>query len=97
MRHFVFVCAKRKNDRIGGSTYTLKVYENKAKGKLVYIGETTQCTRSHKGERSEAWSVVTTKFPALKKKLEAIGEDPEYFSWTLSDKTGIILQDLGGA
>lgn len=96
-RHFIYVCSERKYSRTyGGSTYTLKVYEFKGKGKLEYVGSVTACTRGHRGEESEAWSVVANKFPKLAQKVIDAGAQQGYYSFRDGEAAGVKLQNLGG-
>ena len=68
--NFVYVEKKRTISRTyGGSNYTLAVYEI-VKGELVHLGDVSACTRGHKGEDSEAWSVVIEKRPNVLKTLK---------------------------
>lgn len=107
MKKFVFgyVCTSRKVSRMyGGSDYTLTVYELTG-GKVVRIGETTRCTRGHKGEDSEAWTVVLNARPRLagilKSRIEAANKEPvpetitNYWRWQYSEH-GVELHNLGG-
>jgi hypothetical protein len=82
--NFVYTEKNRKiSNTYGGSTYTLVVYEV-VKNELIYLGEATACTRGHKGEESEAWTVVMTNRPKIQKILmsrikKAEGENDYYF------------------
>ena len=103
---FAYVCTSRVVSRTyGGSNYTLTVFELTG-GKVERIGETSQCTRAHKGEDSEAWTVVLNARPRLlgilKSRIEAANKEavPEtinnYWRWHYSDY-GVELHNLGGA
>jgi hypothetical protein len=82
--NFVFTEKSRKVSRTyGGSTYTLAVYEI-VKNEFVFLGEVTACTRGHKGEESEAWTVIAEKRPQVLKTLanrikKAAGEEDHYY------------------
>lgn len=64
-RSFIYTEASRTVRRTyGGSNYTLNVYEITG-GKLELLGTVKACTAAHKGESSEAWSVVIAKRPEV--------------------------------
>lgn len=66
---FAYVETKRTHSRTyGGSDYTLTVYDLTG-GKVERLGTVTACTRGHKGEASEAWSVVTERRPGILRTL----------------------------
>lgn len=102
-RHFIYTKIKSRIDRTyGGENYTLAVYENKGRGKIVRIGEISKCSRSHKGEPSEAWGVA---FDSLSKreqnrlrKLSSDGRNGPgmnqyWLSWEM-EKIGYMLTEL---
>lgn len=88
----------------GGSNYTLAVYEVKSKNDVVKIGECSACTSGHKGEVSEAWSVVFNSLSKRKqneiKRLSSLPENTNlslvnYYSWNYTPElTGIKLQSI---
>lgn len=95
-RHFFFTFANRKTSRTyGGENYTLNVFENKGRGRIVHLGTASGCTRGHRGFDSEAWAQVI--FPSLTKKTqkaicefmdkgrEQKGMGPSYYAWMLRD------------
>jgi hypothetical protein len=93
-RHFIFTIGNVKISRMyGGSTYTATVYENKGRGKLVRLGERTACTRAHKGEPSEAWSVVMQD-KRLFNRVKAAGLDTSYYSYQYAEKIGVKLEQI---
>lgn len=66
---FAYVETKRTVRRTyGGSNYTLTVYDLTG-GNVVKLGEVQACTAAHKGEASEAWSVVMKERPGILKVL----------------------------
>lgn len=68
---FAYVETKRTVRRTyGGSNYTLTVYDLTG-GKVEKLGTVDACTAAHKGESSEAWSVVIAKRPAILRTLAA--------------------------
>ena len=99
MKKFSFIYTE-KNRKIsktyGGSTYTLSVYEI-VNNEMVFIGETTQCTRGHMGEESEAFAVVRKQRPevikTLAKRIQKAGDESyyleaakgNYYSWRFKD------------
>ena len=103
---FAYVCTSRVVSRTyGGSNYTLTVFELTG-GKVERIGETSQCTRAHKGEDSEAWTVVLNARPRLlgilKSRIEAANKGPvpenvnNYWRRDFPD-FGVELHNMGGA
>lgn len=92
MKSYVFTESKRTVSRTyGGSNYTLEVYEIKNKNTINHIGSVSACTRGHKGEISEAWSVVFNSLSKRKQnEIRAISNRPEntnlnlvsYYSWS---------------
>jgi hypothetical protein len=99
-RHFIYTVGNVKVSRTyGGSDYTVTVYENKGRGKLVRLGERTACTRGHKGEASEAWSVVMQALPRLCKALAKLPDAEReqytyYYHYTMCERLGISLQQI---
>lgn len=66
---FAYVVTKSTPRRTyGGMNYTLTVYDL-TRGKVERLGEVSACTAAHKGEASEAWSVVVAKRPAILRTL----------------------------
>jgi hypothetical protein len=53
----------------GGSNYTVRVYQL-LKNDLKFIGERKACTRGHKGEDSEAFSVIVENCPEVIKSVK---------------------------
>ena len=68
---FAYVETKRTKRRTyGGSNYTLTVYDLTG-GNVECLGTVDACTAAHKGEASEAWSVVVAKRPRILRTLAA--------------------------
>ena len=98
--HFFYVCSHSAARRTyGGCNYTLQVYQNKGKGRIVHIGEVSACTSAHRGEVSEAWGVVMAKLPHIAHYVKNFWgkESLNYFSSSCAEKCGIVLQNMGGA
>lgn len=107
-RHFLFTKIKSTVSRMyGGENYTLALYENRGRGKLVRLGETSACSRGHKGEESEAWSAIFNLLPkrqqsAMMKHPAVIennarsggGSFPNYFGWNIGQAMGIKLEQI---
>lgn len=106
-RHFIFSKINETVSRTyGGSNYTLALYENKGRGKLVRLGETSACTRAHKGEAHEAWTAIFNTLPkrqqtALMRHPDVIAQNngnggsfPHYLHWSLAEKLGIKLEQI---
>lgn len=103
---FAYVETKRTARRTyGGSNYTLTVYDLTG-GKVKRIGEVSACTAAHKGESSEAWSVVLAKRPGILKVLakraaakgdrylqDMVKRDGGYHAWQFSE-LGVELHAL---
>lgn len=103
---FAYVETKRTARRTyGGSNYTLTVYDLTG-GNVEKIGEVSACTAAHKGEASEAWSVVIAKrpnvLPLLAKRAKAKGDayllkqattERGYHCWQFRD-LGVELHSL---
>lgn len=103
---FIYSEVKRTPRRTyGGTNYTLAVYEITG-GKVVRLGEVSACTAAHKGELSEAWSVVLEKRPNILKIIRAralkagetwivkqIEEDKDYHYWQFRE-LGVTLQSV---
>lgn len=91
MESFIFIEKNRVVRRVyGGSNYTLAVYRVKNKTTFEYIGDAHACTSGHKGEASEAWSVVYNSLSKRKqneiKRIDAMPENKNlslrnYYSW----------------
>jgi hypothetical protein len=92
MKTYIFTKSKSTVSRTyGGENYTLQVYEVKSKNNIIHIGETSACSRGHKGESSEAYSVVFNSLSKRKQnEIKRISKDPEnsnlglvnYYSWS---------------
>jgi hypothetical protein len=102
-RHFFYVEKKRTISRTyGGSNYTLAVYEILKDKSVVYIGEANACTRGHKGESSEAWTVIVNNAisPKELKALQAANKENsyndhlEYYNYSYEDKFGIKVSQF---
>ena len=101
-QHFIAVEKDRKTNRTyGGSNYRLAVYENKGRGSLTYLGDAEACTTSHKGELSEAWTIVVEKGlnRGRKAALKRFAANPEnrssamdYYANAFENELGIKLQ-----
>lgn len=103
---FIYSEVKRTPRRTyGGTNYTLAVYEVTG-GKVVRLGEVSACTAAHKGEASEAWSVVLEKRPNILKIIRAralkagdkwivnhIEENKGYHCWQFRE-FGVSLQSV---
>lgn len=103
---FAYTVAKSTPRRTyGGINYTLHVYDLTG-GKVERIGEVSACTAAHKGEASEAWSVVLKARPrivdTLYKRAKAKGDtylmerakaDGGYHLWQYRD-LGVELHAL---
>ena len=105
MKTYLYVEKSRKVRRTyGGSNYTLAVYEVKSKNDIVLIGECSACTAGHKGEVSEAWTVVFNSLSKRKQnEIKRVNKLPEnnhmnfvsYYSWNYTPEYfGIKLQSL---
>lgn len=97
-QHFIYVCTRRKVSRTyGGNNYTLKIWENKGKGKLAYVACCVACTRADMGEDSEAFTALLDAGairPAVLKQL------PDFHSGYYNcgmEEVGLKIQSLGGA
>jgi hypothetical protein len=67
--NFIFKITDIKISRTyGGSNYTAKVYQI-INNEPVLIGEQKACTRGHKGEESEAFSVIVKNCPNIIKTI----------------------------
>ena len=67
---FIYSIIDRKISRTyGGSTYTVNVYEVTKNNDLEFIADHKACTRSHKGEGSEAFGALLKAKPEIKKLL----------------------------
>lgn len=71
MKRYVFgyvVTKSTPRRTYGGTNYTLTVYDLTG-GKVERLGTVDACTAAHRGESSEAWSVVTAQRPAILRTL----------------------------
>ena len=94
--HIVFTVGNVKVSRTyGGCNYTVSVYENKGRGRLVYLGERTACTRGHKGSDHEAWSAALNASPALTRAAKRDGLSLSYFDRYGGENKGWMVQRLG--
>ena len=105
-RSFIYSEVSRTTRRTyGGSNYELAVYEITG-GKLEHLGNIKACTAGHKGESSEAWSVVIEKRPEvlrlLAKRAKAKGDayllkqattERGYHRWQFRD-LGVTLEKV---
>lgn len=103
---FAYVEKKRTVRRTyGGSNYTLSVYDLTG-GNVEHLGDVDACTAAHKGESSEAWSVVLRErpriLPLLAKRAAASGDaylidmvkrSGGYHAWQFQD-LGVELHAL---
>ena len=103
---FAYVETKRTIRRTyGGSNYTLTVYDLTG-GKVEALGTVDACTAAHKGEASEAWSVVLAKRPGILRTLakratakgdkylqDMVKRNGGYHSWQFRD-LGVELHAL---
>lgn len=72
MKKFSFVYSIKNvvvSRTYGGSNYTAVVYQI-ADGIPVYIGQQRACTRGHKGEDSEAFTVIVRQCPNVIKTIK---------------------------
>lgn len=108
MKKRVFAYVKIKDTprrTYGGHNYTLAVYDITG-GNVERIGEVSACTAAHKGEASEAWSVVLEKRPGILKTLakrakakgdpwliKQVKEERRYHVWQYRD-LGVELHSL---
>jgi hypothetical protein len=107
-RHFLYSKIKSSVSRMyGGEDYTLALYENQGRGKIVRLGEVSACSRAHKGEEHEAWSAIFAKLPkraqsAMMKHPAVVetngrtngGHFPQYCGWSLREALGIKLDSI---
>jgi hypothetical protein len=103
---FGYTVAKSSTHRTyGGTNYTLHVYDLTS-GNVERIGEVSACTAAHKGESSEAWSVVLDKRPNIARILynrakakgdtylmEKAKNDQGYHLWQYKE-LGVELHEL---
>lgn len=97
-RDFFYIFEKRVVSRTyGGETYTLAVFENRGRGKIVRIGEKTACTRGHKGFDSEAWDVCWNVLTKKEREMiqAARGYQQGYYSCGYRDQLGFKLSQFG--
>jgi hypothetical protein len=105
MKTYIFTEKSRTISRTyGGSNYTLAVYQVKNANEIIHIGNCSACTRGHKGEISEAWTVVFNSLSKRKqnqiKKINSLPENKNlgmvnYYSWSYTPKlTGITLLQI---
>ena len=95
-RHFIFTFPKRKvNKMYGGEDYTINVYENKGRGKLIFVGDTHQTTRSHCGFETEAFHVILRANKRLKNKLKKVDKGFNgYWQWQYANDYGIRIEQI---
>ena len=87
--------------RTGGLNYTVQVYEIK-NGETIHLGERSACTHAHKGEISEAWTVVIKSKrlrPSIIKRMKAETNkniNPfSYYTYTYEKDYNVKLQRVG--
>lgn len=97
-REFLWLITDVKISRTyGGSDYTVRVFENKGRGKVVLVGENRCCTRAHRGEVHEAFGVVMNQDQKLHKEVALAGLNEHYY-WCHEhgEQLGIWMTQLGG-
>lgn len=106
MKRYVFgytVAKSTPRRTYGGTNYTLNVYDLTG-GNVERLGEVSACTAAHKGESSEAWSVVLAKRPGILRTLRKrakgdtylqsmVDRDGGYHCWQFRD-LGVELHQL---
>lgn len=105
MKTFIFTKSKSSVRRTyGGENYTLQVYEVKSKNNIVHVGEVSRCSASHKGEISEAYTVVFNSLSKRKQnQIKRISKEDKnktlgltsYYSWSYTPELlGITLKEI---